>query len=1235
MKIAPLPDNEDARLAELKHYHILDTPPEEAFDDLTILAAQICGTPIALVSLVDANRLWFKSKIGIDTPETPRDITFCAHAIHGNDLFVVPDTIQDERFADNPLVSAAPHIRFYAGMPLTSPNGHAMGTLCVIDRVPRQLTDTQQDALRRLGRQAVNMILLGQSKQYEHALRTSEERYRTLFLSSQDAIMTLAPPTWQFTSGNPATVRIFRAKDEAEFVTLGPWELSPERQPDGRLSLDKAREMIDTAMRGGSHFFEWTHLRRTGESFPAIVLLTRMEINGQPQLQATVRDISEQKNAEEAIRTSETRLRCTLDVATDGLWDWSFPTLQAYYSPSWIRLLGLDDQDIPLNNIFDWKHRIHQDDRPCVEQALIDHLEGRTASYEVEHRVHHRSGEWKWFSMRGKVVQRDEQGRPTRMMGTMIDITERKQANASLCEQEARLRTILDHVVDGIITIDDAGIIESFNPAACQIFGYTPTEVIGRNVKILMPDSYQSQHDGYLARYRQTKQATIIGVGREVVGLRKDGSLFPLELAVSQMEFGSQQHFTGIIRDITDRKRVESAFRESEEHQRLLIEQITDYAIIRLDTEGCIVSWNNGATRITGYEEKEILGKPVSRLYGHDEEAINKPDQLLQTALTQGRAEDEGWRIRKDGSHYWANVIITPLYNQDGKLRGFSNVTRDITDHKTTEHRLEQATLDMEFRAIELEEAHERALAATKTKSEFLASMSHEIRTPINAIIAMADLLQDTPLSKEQQEYVGWLNRAATSLLDLINDILDISKIEAGRLDIESVTFDINDLVDMTAELMTARAQAKHLELSTFVNPAISTWRIGDPTRLRQIFVNLVGNAIKFTERGDVAIHVEPNEANPAVLQCTVSDTGIGIPSDKIDSIFESFTQVDSSTTRKYGGTGLGLSICKRLVELMGGTISVNSMPGLGSTFSFSAHLPISPAPATTSLSATFDLHLQGCRLLVAEGNETIRMVIRRYLEPLGTVLIETSDGLTTLNALSSAKQQGQPFALAILDSHIANLDGSSLIKAIREREDTRSLPVIMLSPHMHDSNLRLASDIDCTNYLHKPISRKRLLETLATALRRGPIVSSVTPASTVKEPAGLRPLRILLAEDLEDNRAIVRLFLKDTPHIIEEAENGSVAVQKFQDGAYDLVFMDMQMPVMDGLVATAAIQAWERDHQRTPTPIIALTANAFQEDLNKSIAAGCVAHMTKPVRKNTLLAVIAQYTRPMLGLAA
>ncbi|MDR4465305.1 MAG: response regulator [Nitrospira sp.] len=841
MQSAPLPADESSRLAALHQYEILDTPPDEGFHNLAKLAAHICEMPIALIGFIDTHRQWFKAKVGIDVPEVPRDIAFCAHAILSEDLFVVADASQDKRFDDNPLATETPHIRSYAGMPLITLSGHAIGTLCVIDRTPRQLTVDQLDALRMLGKQVVS-----------------------------------------------------------------------------RLELQRA--------------------------------------------EATARD------------------------------------------------------------------------------------------------------------------------------------------------RESQLRAIVDQAVDGIITIDERGLIESFNPAAQRLFGYAASEAIGQNVKILMPEPYQSEHDGYLARYHQTGQARIIGIGREVIGLRKDGSTFPLDLAVSKMERGSRRSFIGIVRDITERK--------------------------------------------------------------------------------------------------------------------------------NAEHQLEEAAFEMECQNMELASLHEQVVAATKAKSEFLASMSHEIRTPMNAIIAMSDLLQETTLSTEQQEYVGRFSRAASSLLELINDVLDLSKIEAGRLDLETVPFDMHELVDTVGELMAARAYAKHLEFGVFVHPDVPSWVQGDPTRTRQILVNLAGNAIKFTEHGKVVVRVEPDESRADLLRCTVTDTGIGIPEGRIEKIFEGFTQVDSSTTRKYGGTGLGLNISKRLVEMMGGQIAVSSREGTGSTFSCTVPMPRATPPSNAP--AVPALSLQGLRVLIVDGSTTSRAIIQEYLKEQEAVIVEAATGVDGINAFDLAMQSGQPFNTVILDDHLPDLEGLELSRIMTDRMGSATVPMIMQVSDMRDEVLQRARALGITGYVYKPISRRRLWSALAKATNQSQ--ASATPQQPTlmsSSSAQVSALRILLVEDLEDNRAVVRLFLKNTSHIIDEAENGSVGVQLFQTGRYDLVLMDIQMPVMNGLAATAAIRTWEQEQHRTPTPILALTANALKESIHESLEAGCTAHLTKPIKKKALLDAIAQYAEPPSDLAA
>ncbi|GAB4372117.1 MAG: hypothetical protein Kow00128_20610 [Deltaproteobacteria bacterium] len=670
---------------------------------------------------------------------------------------------------------------------------------------------------------------------------------------------------------------------------------------------------------------------------------------------------------------------------------------------------------------------------------------------------------------------------------------ERRRIHEALQESEGRHRAIVDTAVDGIVTIDEEGIVRSFNPAAERIFGYEAAEVIGRNVRMLQPEPYRSRHDEYLRNYLRTGEKKIIGIGQEVTGLRRDGTSFPLDLAVSEVIVGRRRLFTGIIRDITDRKRVET----------------------------------------------------------------------------------------------------------------------------------------------ELRAAKEEAESASRAKTEFLASMSHEIRTPMNAILGMAELLHETPLSPEQREHVRILRSAGENLLALINDILDISKLEAGHLELERIGFDLREVLEKTCEILALRAHHKGLELACRLTEDAPVRLVGDPLRLRQVLVNLIGNAIKFTDRGEVVVEVRsagpagPEE--PVELLFSVSDTGIGIPADKREVIFEQFTQVDASTTRQYGGTGLGLNISQRIVNAMGGTIRVESEPGRGSTFSFAVRFHRQTEPPEPARPAP--VSLRGRSALVVDDNATNRLVLREMLSAWEVAVTEAESAVEALAAMRRAGEEGAPVDLVLLDCRMPGMDGFELAERIRSESGYRGPTMMMLTSDNRAGDIARARALGIAGYMVKPIKRDELKRAIEASL-----AVAEAPAAPEEEEAGPSvpahgaPLRILLVDDSEDNRLLVSAFLRKTPHTLDLAENGEIAVEKFRAGRYDLVLMDMQMPVKDGYTATREIRQWERETGVAPTPIIALTAYALTGDARKSLDAGCTDHLTKPIRKETLLAALAAVARERTG---
>jgi len=681
----------------------------------------------------------------------------------------------------------------------------------------------------------------------------------------------------------------------------------------------------------------------------------------------------------------------------------------------------------------------------------------------------------------------------TRAKGGVVenagDMSLRKQADEVLLKAGALQRAIFNSANFSSIATDAKGVIQIFNVGAERMLGYTAAEVMN---KITPADISDPQELVARAEALSIELATTITPGfealvfkasrgiediYELTYIRKDGSRFPAVVSVTALR-DAQDAIIGYLligTDNTARKLVEAEqrkldqrLRDQQFYTRSLVESNID-ALMTTDPAGIITDVNKQMEALTGCTRDELIGAPFKGYFTDPERA----EAAIRRVLSERKVTDyELTACARDGKQTVVSYNATTFYDRGRTLQGVFAAARDVTERKRVE--------------AELQQAKAMAETASQTKSDFLASMSHEIRTPMNAIIGIADLLAKTPLSPEQDKYVQIFRRAGDNLLHLINDILDLSKVEASQLELERTRFLLDDLLEKVTEMVAVRAQEKGLALVCEIAPDVPRNLIGDPTRLRQVLLNLLGNALKFTERGQVALRVtsDPEPSPSGVLRFTISDTGIGIPDEKLGAVFERFTQADSSTTRRYGGTGLGLTISKRLVELMGGRISVESGLGKGSVFSFAVQLGIWAGPT------------------------------RRTTAPVGV---------------------GPEFPL----------------------------------PN----------------------------------------------------------LRILLVEDSPDNRTITVAYLRDTPYQVDIAENGAIALEKFTAGAYDLVLMDRQMPVMDGLAATRAIRQWEQAIDRPPTPIIALTASALKGDQEKFVAAGCTAYLTKPIKQDVLLHAIREHS--------
>ncbi len=531
---------------------------------------------------------------------------------------------------------------------------------------------------------------------------------------------------------------------------------------------------------------------------------------------------------------------------------------------------------------------------------------------------------------------------------------------------------------------------------------------------------------------------------------------------------------------------------------------------------------------------------------------------------------------------------------------------------------LNQVLAEETDRANALADREKKASAA---KSEFLANMSHEIRTPMNAIIGMAELLSETELSQRQRHYVSMFQSAGENLLNIINDILDISKVEAGHIELEQTGFDVIELVVSTCDIMGERAQNRGIQFNIVNGKALPTFVIGDPARIRQVLVNLVGNAIKFTKKGSITVTLDTaaeERAEPGTtttLRFSVRDTGIGIPEDKLPIIFDNFTQSSSSTTREYGGTGLGLAISKRLVNLMGGEISVSSREGEGSCFSFTVPLTVEETPDQELKNEPADI--KGARILVVDDTPANREILRETLSVAGAVVTEAENGYTAMEAYEKARNLGTPFELVVLDGRLPDISGSTIAARIRH-DKLLNTACLLLSSDPQKTDFTTFRELGLPTPLVKPVKRQALLEavSLALAAKRSP------------EVTGNEKRSILIAEDNHDNQVLIRAFLADSPHEVDLAVNGLEAFEKFRQKTYDLVLMDIQMPIMDGYEATRKIRAFEKQQRTFRTPLLALTAHATTEERQKCLDAGCDGHLTKPIKKSKLLEAIRYCSR-------
>jgi two-component system sensor histidine kinase/response regulator len=787
------------------------------------------------------------------------------------------------------------------------------------------------------------------------------------------------------------------------------------------------------------------------------------------------------------------------------------------------------------------------------------------------------------------------------------EITERQRAEETLRESEERAKNIVDNVLAGIVVIDaETHIIAGVNPVAADLIGAPREEIVGHVCHMFICPAEEG-------KCPVTDLGQTIDKSERVL-VNVKGDHIPILKTVIPVMLQGRRYVIDSFIDITERKQMEQALRESEERFRTISESAQD-ALIMMNDKGHISYWNSAAEQIFGWHRQEAAGKDLHLLL-----APERYRPTYHKGIEQFKRSGKGPAVgktlelsatRKDGTEFPMEISLAGV-NLKGKWHAIG-IVRDISDRKRTEE--------------ELDKARRAAEAANLAKSQFLANMSHEIRTPMNGVIGMTGLLLDTELTAEQRDYAETVRNSGNALLAVINGILDFSKIEAGRLDLEVLDFDLRTTLEDTADALAVTAHQKGLKFVCVVDHDVPALVRGDPGRLRQILTNFAGNAIKFTENGEVVIRVtlEKEDDTYVTIRFRVIDTGIGIPKSRMHRLFQSFSQVDASHTRKYGGTGLGLTISKQLSEMMGGQIGVESEEGKGSTFWFTAVLEKQPEGREVEVVIPEDIREK--QILVVDDNATNREVLREQLRSWHCCFDEASRGAEALNKLRQGVADGKPFDIAIVDMQMPEMDGETLGRKIKEDPDLKSTILVMLTSAAQRGDAKQAEEIGFAAYLTKPVKRSQLYDCLATVAGRQTQAKDRSSASIVTRHTisenQKRRLRILLAEDNTTNQQVGLAILKKLGFRADAVANGKEAIKALETIPYDLVLMDVQMPEMDGLEATSQIRNPQSPVRNHDIPIIAITAHAMKGDREKCLEGGMDDYVSKPIEPQELVEAI------------
>ena len=1020
------------------------------------------------------------------------------------------------------------------------------------------------------------------------ALRASQNRLRAIIETMPESVK-LVSADGALVEINPAGLAMIEAQRPSDAAGRSVYSLvAPECREDFRAFAQSVFQG-----RKGTLEFEIVGLKGTRRWVETHAVLLG-DADEKPLLLAVMRDITTRKAATESLLKSNLLCQLVARAICDAVWDWDLTTNEVAWNENVLTLFGYSPDQVG-SDVGWWEQNIHPDDRRRVLSGIRALLAAGQQFWTDEHRFRCADSSYAFVLARAFLI-RDDKGTPVRIVGAIIDLTGRHLMEQALRESELIFRSFVETTSDWVWAIDSQGRMTYNNPGIQTILGHSPEELIGKDCfAFVHPDDRQNCENVFA-------QALANKSGWTGVVLRwrhKDGGCRYLESNAQPIlsPTGELLGFRGADRHITDRVLVQSALQEREEQFRQLFED-APVAYHELDRQGIVQRANRAECEMLGLEPAEILGKPIWHFVAPEQQESSQRAVLLKLAGEQPLVPFQRDYLRKDGTRLTVEIRENLIQDTDGVILGIRTAMSDVTARS----RVEEA----------LQTAKDAAEIASRAKSEFLANTSHELRTPLTGIMGMTDLVLDTELTPDQRECLTAVKSSANSLLAVLNEVLDFSKIEAGKLRLDALPFSLRDTVAASLNTLAVRAHQKELEFALQVYPDVPDDLVGDPGRLRQVLLNLAGNAVKFTERGEVVVSVQAEwrAEDETYLHFLVADTGIGIPTEKQASIFEPFAQIDSSHTRKYGGTGLGLAISSSLVAMMGGRLWVDSELGQGTTFHFLINVGLQQPEQQRLLPANLS-NLQGLPVLVVVTNAALQRILTETLTAwnMQPAVFDAADA--ALTALQLAKHRAAPFRLVLID--LPRLHTDRLILAERIVKDPLlRTPTIVLTTTTAHSFVSRSEHLGIA-LLPKPFTDFNLRDTITRTLyaQTTDSPSPVSPAfSTGQTP---RHLRILLAEDNPLNQIVIVRLLEKRGHTVTPVHNGAEAVLALEDEPYDVVLMDLQMPEMDGFAATAAIRNRDRTTGRH-THIVAVTAHAMTGDRERCLKAGMDDYISKPV---------------------